>query len=525
MPTTCRSLSVEVVCGAPRLSQNWIVRRCLSPVPDSCMQPSTNLYNDVTKPLLMKVSALSQPLRALWEGLLNIGQWPGLSPWERKRVRLLNGIAGIALGVFVGYLVAFAASPDKVTFWFSVVGFCLNIGTLLLNHYRRYEFSAYYTILTVALFYACTAIAKKDDGSEFILITNSIMTVLFFREFYKILVLFLLNVAGFFTVQYAVKVVTPFLYIPQGAYVHDINLLLFILTLFLVVAHFRAENRTQEVQLVQQNEELQQSLAELKNTQDQLVQREKMAFLGELTAGIAHELQNPLNFVKNFAEVSTGLVNDIAVERGGAGRDSGLEQEILAGLKQNLQQISQHGQRASSIIKNMLQHSRTGTSQRAPTNLNALVDESLRLAYQGLRTKEKDFTAQLTTSYAPALPEVSVVSQDLGRVLINLFTNAFHALQQRQRHLPSPAYLPEVTVATRVVPGGVEIRIRDNGTGMSEAVQAKIFQPFFTTKAVGEGTGLGLSLSHDIVTTGHGGSLAVESQEGQGTKFIIILPV
>ena len=281
--------------------------------------------------------------------------------------------------------------------------------------------------------------------------------------------------------------------------------------------HGRQQQRAREA--------LEQSLVELKTAQAQLVQREKMAFLGELTAGIAHELQNPLNFVKNFAEVSAGLVNDIAVERGGAGRDSGLEQEILAGLKQNLQQISQHGQRATSIIKGMLEHSRTGTSQRAPTNLNALVDESLRLAYQGLRTKEKDFTAQLTTSYAPALPEVSVVTQDLGRVLINLFTNAFHALQQRQRHLPSPAYRPEVTVATRAVPGGVEIRIRDNGTGMSEAVQAKIFQPFFTTKAVGEGTGLGLSLSHDIVTTGHGGSLAVESQEGQGTKFIIILPV
>ena len=524
MPTTCRSLSVEVVCGAPRLSQNWIVRRCLSPVPDSCMQPLTNLYNDVTKPLLMKVSALSQPLRALWEGLLNIGQWPGLSPWERKRVRLLNGIAGIALGVFVGYLVAFAASPDKVTFWFSVVGFCLNIGTLLLNHYRRYEFSAYYTILTVALFYACTAIAKKDDGSEFILITNSIMTVLFFREFYKILVLFLLNVAGFFTVQYAVKVVTPFLYIPQGAYVHDINLLLFILTLFLVVAHFRAENRTQEVQLVQQNEELQQSLAELKNTQDQLVQREKMAFLGELTAGIAHELQNPLNFVKNFAEVSAGLVNDIAVERGGAGRDSGLEQEILAGLKQNLQQISQHGQRASSIIKNMLEHSRTGTSQRVPTNLNALVDESLRLAYQGWQAQDKAFTAKLTTIFDATLVSVPVVPHDMGRVLINLFTNGLHAVRQRQQEAGGVAFVPELTVMTGIESGAVEIRVRDNGTGMSASVRQKVFQPFFSTKPTGEGTGLGLSMSFDIVTKGHGGTLAVSSVEGVGTEFIIRLP-
>ena len=270
-------------------------------------------------------------------------------------------------------------------------------------------------------------------------------------------------------------------------------------------------------------------MAELKTTQDQLVQREKMAFLGELTAGIAHELQNPLNFVKNFAEVSTDLVDEMTGElRDPTGqgpiRSTGLEQEILAGLKQNLQKISQHGQRASSIIKGMLEHSRTGTGQREATDLNALVDESLRLAYQGLRTKEKDFNATLTTSFDASLAAVPVVPQDLGRVLINLFTNAFHAVQQRQRQQSGLAYQPEVTVTTQTVPGGVEIRIRDNGTGMSEKVKAKIFQPFFTTKPVGEGTGLGLSLSHDIVTTGHGGTLIVESKENHGTEFVLALP-
>ena len=274
---------------------------------------------------------------------------------------------------------------------------------------------------------------------------------------------------------------------------------------------------------------LEQSLAELKTAQDQLVQREKMAFLGELTAGIAHELQNPLNFVKNFAEVSTELVDEITGEHRnpagqGPARNPALEQEILAGLKQNLQKISQHGQRATSIIKGMLEHSRTGTAQRQPTDLNALVDDSLRLAYQGLQAKEKGFTTQLTMEYAPELPPVSVVSLDMGRVLINLFTNAFHAVQQRQRQQPAASYQPEVGVTTAAVPGGVEIRIRDNGTGMSDKVRAKIFQPFFTTKAVGEGTGLGLSLSHDVVTTGHGGTLAVVSREGEGTEFVISLP-
>ncbi|MFC7667178.1 ATP-binding protein [Hymenobacter humi] len=296
-----------------------------------------------------------------------------------------------------------------------------------------------------------------------------------------------------------------------------------LLALALILArHSRQQQRA--------NEALEKSLAELKTTQEQLVQREKMAFLGELTAGIAHELQNPLNFVKNFAEVSADLVDEMSGDaRDAAGnspaRSSGLEQEILAGLKQNLQKISQHGQRATSIIKGMLEHSRTGTGRREPANLNALVDESLRLAYQGLRTKEKDFNATLTTCLDPSLPEVAVVSQDLSRVLINLFTNAFHAVQARQRQHPDPAYQPEVQVTTRLLPGKVEIRIRDNGTGMSDKVKDKIFHPFFTTKPVGEGTGLGLSLSHDIVTSGHSGRLLVESQEGLGTEFTVSLPI
>ena len=269
---------------------------------------------------------------------------------------------------------------------------------------------------------------------------------------------------------------------------------------------------------------LEQSLAELKTTQEQLVQREKMAFLGELTAGIAHELQNPLTFVKNFAEVSTDLVEDMG--SGEPGRNTALQSEILAGLKQNLQQISQHGQRATSIIKGMLEHSRSGTGQHEAVNLNTLVSDSLRLAQQGLRTKDKEGDVQVTTAFAPGLPPVSVAPLDMGRVLINLFTNAIYAVQQRQRQQPAAtAYRPELVVTTAAVPGGVEVRIGDNGTGMSADVQAKIFQPFFTTKPVGEGTGLGLSLSHDIVSTGHGGTLRVHSREGEGTEFILSLPV
>jgi signal transduction histidine kinase len=267
------------------------------------------------------------------------------------------------------------------------------------------------------------------------------------------------------------------------------------------------------------------TLAQLRQTQDQLVQAEKMAFLGELTAGIAHELQNPLNFMKNFAEVSTDLVDDMHDERAAG---AGLAQEIIVGLKQNLQQISQHGQRASSIIKDMLEHSRSGTGQREPCDLNQLAEDSLMLAYDGLCNTDKTFHATLGKELDPRLGPVAVVTQDLGRVLLNLCTNALHAVRQRQREATPEGqlrYEPTVTVSTRRAAGrAVEIRVRDNGTGMSDSIRQQVFQPFFTTKPAGEGTGLGLSLSHDIVTKGHGGTLTVESREGEGTEFLICLP-
>ena len=266
------------------------------------------------------------------------------------------------------------------------------------------------------------------------------------------------------------------------------------------------------------------TLSQLRETQAQLVQAEKMAFLGELTAGVAHELQNPLNFMKNFAEISTGLVDDM---NGGPGRP-GLTQEILAGLKQNLRQISQHGQRASSIIRDMLAHSRAGGGPQAPVDLNALLQESLTLAHQGMGGPgPASFPVALVTDFDPALGPVVAAGPDLGRALLNLCANALYAVRQRgQRSGPQPvAYVPTVTVRTRRLPGrGAEIRIGDNGTGMSAAVRGQVFEPFFTTKPAGEGTGLGLSLARDIVTAGHGGTLTVESREGEGSEFVITLP-
>ena len=287
-----------------------------------------------------------------------------------------------------------------------------------------------------------------------------------------------------------------------------------------------AQNETLEQQVSARTGELQRSLTNLRATQAQLIQKEKMASLGELTAGIAHEIQNPLNFVNNFSEVSAELVAEVREERAkGLAADQALQEKLLDNLDQNLGKIHQHGQRAASIVRGMLEHSRQTTGERQPTDLNALADACLRLAYQGLRIKDKTFACALKTSFCPDLPVVEAVSADLSRVLLNLFSNAFYAVQKRQQLGGEANYTPTVDVLTRQTGNRVEIQVKDNGTGMSAAVQPKIFQPFFTTKPTGEGTGLGLSLSYDIITKGHGGSLAVESQEGAGATFVVGLPV
>ncbi|MGM9506392.1 sensor histidine kinase [Larkinella sp. GY13] len=277
-------------------------------------------------------------------------------------------------------------------------------------------------------------------------------------------------------------------------------------------------------ELTRQKEELEQTLTELKATQDQLIQREKMASLGELTAGIAHEIQNPLNFVNNFSEVSVELIEELKEERRREDRDIELEEELLTDLTQNLQKITHHGKRADSIVKGMLQHSRTSTPQREPTDLNNLADEYLRLAYHGLRASDKSFNATLIMDFDEHLGKVSVVPQDMGRVLLNLFTNAFYATEQK-RKTGLASYQPTVQVSTkRLSDEQIEIRVRDNGCGIPKTVLNKIYQPFFTTKPTGQGTGLGLSLSYDIVTKGHSGALTVETEEGEFTEFIIQLP-
>ncbi|MDB5135940.1 MAG: hypothetical protein JWP37_2543 [Mucilaginibacter sp.] len=274
-------------------------------------------------------------------------------------------------------------------------------------------------------------------------------------------------------------------------------------------------------ELSRQKDELQETVKELKSTQNQLIQSEKMASLGELTAGIAHEIQNPLNFVNNFSEVSMELLDEMTeeLEKG----DTEEAKAIAADVKQNLEKIRHHGQRADGIVKGMLQHSRASSGQKESTDINVLADEYLRLAYHGLRAKDKSFNADLVTHFDDKLPKASMVPQDIGRVLLNLFTNAFYAVQQKQK-AAGPEYKPTVEVSTSVKGKSIEVKVKDNGTGIPEQIKDKIMQPFFTTKPTGEGTGLGLSMSYDIVVKGHGGSIQVNSVEGEGSEFIIALP-
>ncbi|WP_018621811.1 sensor histidine kinase [Spirosoma luteum] len=276
-------------------------------------------------------------------------------------------------------------------------------------------------------------------------------------------------------------------------------------------------------QLSEQKEALQLTLSQLKTTQTQLIQAEKMASLGELTAGIAHEIQNPLNFVNNFSEVSSELVTELIENRQSTVRDEELENELLGDVQQNLQKISQHGNRASVIIKGMLEHARPSGGQKERTDINLLTEEYLKLAYHGIRARDKSVEVKLTTGFDAGLSPVLVVPQEMGQVLLNLFNNAFYAVQKRKQNASSD-YYPEVSVRTARVANQISIIIRDNGTGIPNAITQKIFQPFFTTKPAGQGTGLGLSLSYDIVTKGHGGTLTVESEEGEFTEFVLTLP-
>jgi two-component system NtrC family sensor kinase len=297
------------------------------------------------------------------------------------------------------------------------------------------------------------------------------------------------------------------------------------LTIFFIITFLLYRNnqhkRKANALLKQQKEKVESTLTELKSTQAQLIQSEKMASLGELTAGIAHEIQNPLNFVNNFTEVNKELLAEMIQE---IKKGNYIEvQSIANDLEANEEKINHHGKRADAIVKGMLQHSRMSTGQKEVTDINALADEYLRLAYKALRAKDNSFDAKLKTDFDKTVCNVSIIPQDIGRVLLNLYNNAFYAVTEKKRHTPE-SYEPTIWVSTRSIIHKIEICVKDNGNGIPQNIMDKIYQPFFTTKPAGQGTGLGLSISYDIIKV-HGGEIKMETKKGEGTEFVIQLPI
>jgi signal transduction histidine kinase len=308
----------------------------------------------------------------------------------------------------------------------------------------------------------------------------------------------------------------------------SIIIILVIISVFVLLRTNRQKQKAnnllskQKKLIEEERDKTNKALADLQLTQRQLIQSEKMASLGELTAGIAHEIQNPLNFINNFAEVNHEMIDELVDELKSGDKDAALA--LAASIRENEEKITHHGKRADGIVKGMLQHSRASSNVKELTDINKLADEYLRLAYHGLRAKDKSFNSELVTHFAPDLPMINTVPQDIGRVLLNLFTNAFYATQQKKKAL-GEAFKPIVEVDTTLNGKFIRVRVKDNGIGIPEDIKDKILQPFFTTKPTGEGTGLGLSLSYDTIVKGHDGKINIESKEGEGSEFIIDLPL
>jgi signal transduction histidine kinase len=409
------------------------------------------------------------------------------------------------------------------------------IGTFLISSFPNiflYIFGvSFILLLGICLFYVITS-WKNLRGAQWAIVGGLIFTV----SFTLASLILLLILPNLFQSQYSNFLINSFIYLG-----FPFSLLIYVSMRFKEMIHEVQENaqkvvelseekreqaliqqRVLEEEVTRQTSEIRQTLENLKSTQSQLIQSEKMASLGELTAGIAHEIQNPLNFVNNFSEVNTELLDELGEEA-----DKGNLDEVKAiakDIKENEQKITHHGKRADAIVKGMLQHSSNSSGKKEPTDINKLADEYFRLAYHGLRAKDKSFNATMVTDFDELIGMINIVPQDIGRVILNLITNAFYAVTAKKKIL-GDGYEPTVSVSTKRTGDEVIIIVRDNGMGIPSKVQEKIFQPFFTTKPTGEGTGLGLSMSYDMITKGHNGELTVETKEGEFAEFTIVLPI
>ena len=393
------------------------------------------------------------------------------------------------------------------------------------------------SIIVICLYYIISS-WKKLKGAQWAIVTGLLLSL-----FFVLLLFFFIIVYKNITLQYF------FLFLTGFSLSFPLSLLVYVAMRFKQYIKEVEQNAKRVVQLSEekkehainqqkilqeevnrQTSEIRTTLDNLKSTQSQLIQSEKMASLGELTAGIAHEIQNPLNFVNNFSEVNKEIIDEATEELNNRNYDE--VRNILNDIKENSEKINHHGKRADAIVKGMLQHSRQSSGQKEPTDINALADEYLRLSYHGLRAKDKTFNAEIKTDFDESIGKINFIPQDIGRVLLNLFNNAFYAVNarlnesfgQEQKIQNSESYKPTVSVTTMKCDDKVQIIVKDNGNGIPQNIVDKIFQPFFTTKPTGEGTGLGLSLAYDIIKA-HGGSLKVESKEGEGSEFVILLPV
>ena len=430
----------------------------------------------------------------------SFGKEPSMAAWSRRLLYLMYvSIALLALSLVF----------DEHDRWFEPIGILL-LGLMIYIIHKNPVFKKYRFLIVAALPYLITTFIENAVHS---------ITSTYYKEWKQYL-----DAANAFAVIWGVGV-----WIVTSRQrkeleksrrkVEEEQQNTAVITSMRDELEMQVQQRTAE--LTRQKEELENTLEELRATQAQLIQSEKMASLGELTAGIAHEIQNPLNFVNNFSEVNKELLGEMREEI--AKQNYEEVQLIINDITGNEEKISFHGKRADAIVKGMLQHSRKNTGQKELVDINDLCDEYLRLSYHGLRAKDKSFNADFKSDFDNSIGKMKIVPQDIGRVLLNLLNNAFYAVNEKKKTAGND-YKPTVIIHTKKETDGVEIIVEDNGNGIPQSVIEKIFQPFFTTKPTGEGTGLGLSMSYDIITKGHNGSIRVESEENVYTRFIITLP-